>query len=111
MSRQEREDAWTWLPESLGVNTVRSGYREVSPSSGVSCLHEENLLRANIWNMKIPPKVIVLIWLACRDLLPTALALAGKRVLDNKLCLCCGAEVEDTIHALVLRGSRREAWK
>lgn len=61
--------------------------------------------------MKLPGKVLNLMWRACRSCLPTDAALATKGVQINTMCSWCHMYAEDDIHVLFQCYFAREVWE
>lgn len=53
-----------------------------------------------MWNLKLPGKVINLLWRSCRKCLPTAATLVNKKVNISAFCSWCQTCVEDDKHVL-----------
>ncbi|KAL0444053.1 UNVERIFIED_CONTAM: hypothetical protein Slati_2128000 [Sesamum latifolium] len=53
-----------------------------------------------IWKAKVPPKIRMFVWRACRDSLPTVANLARRGVKVGGACPRCGLENEDVLHCL-----------
>lgn len=53
---------------------------------------------AGIWRAKVPGKVKVHIWKACRDILPTISRLCSRRVFVANGCYFCNEELETIAH-------------
>ncbi|CAI9765177.1 unnamed protein product [Fraxinus pennsylvanica] len=51
--------------------------------------------------MKVPSKVKIFAWRACKDGLPTALNLEKKHITRQRICSLCNAETEDLNHAVI----------
>lgn len=88
------KDKFIWGKEEKGVYTVKSSYR--------SLMGEDNLdvkvKWTNIGKLPLLPKVKVLIWQACCNVLPTTDNLNNRRVDCHLLCILCTQEDEITDH-------------
>lgn len=104
---RRREDSWFWLFDAKGNFTVRSCYRRLRGES--ECLN--GVFWRKLWGLRLPGKVINLIWRACRSCLPTATALAGKNVNVPMLCSWCQTCAENDIHVLFQCVFAREVWE
>lgn len=69
------------------------------------------LSEKKLWGLKLPGKVINLMWRACKKFLPTASALAGKNVNVHVTCSWCQMGVEDDTHILFQCCFAREIWE
>lgn len=72
LSRRRRNDSWIWLFDNKGEFTVRSCYRQLRGEN--ACLDGEYW--RIFWQLRLPGKVLNLLWRACQNVLPTAKALA-----------------------------------
>lgn len=63
-----------------------------------------------ICGLKLPGKVINLIWRACRQVLPTADALRKKYVDISSTCSWCQGMVEDDVHILFRCCFAEDVW-
>ena len=63
-----------------------------------------------IWKLWIPNKFKVYAWRACHDILPTAVNLTRRRVVQEEKCSVCTLEPESTIHALWDCAAAQDIW-
>lgn len=61
--------------------------------------------------MQLPGKVINLLWRAVRAVLPTALALQGKRVNIDGTCGWCREDAETAVHIFFECTFAQEVWR
>jgi len=54
--------------------------------------------------------VILFLWRACNDILPTKENLCKRRIVDDPICPMCGQESESTIHALWSCVAAKAVW-
>lgn len=101
------KDKLIWMGEEKGVYSVKSCYRlltwEETP--------EPNCMWNTIWKLSLPPKVKVLAWQVCQNVLPTAVNLQSKRVECPILCKLCNQEVETTDHVFIHCGVAKACWR
>ena len=86
--------------------TVKSGYREAQKvgkelnwaesSKGVVGGEVWKML----WKLKVPNKIKVFGWRACRGILPTRVNLVKRRIITDNRCETCKTEPETEVHAL-----------
>ena len=107
VSNRRRIDIWYWLNDDRGEFIVRSCYRRLRGEA--DCLDAEFLRK--LWRLRLPGKVLNLIWRACRSCLPTTHALAMKRVNVHTTCSWCQMYVEDDIYVLFQCSFAREVWE
>ncbi|KAK4559009.1 hypothetical protein RGQ29_008306 [Quercus rubra] len=96
LSYRDIPDTVVWIGEKSGEHFVKSGYREVQKiwkelkwvESSRGALGRE--VWKAIWNLRVPNKIKVFSWRACRSILPTRVNLSKKRI----------TKLETEIHAL-----------
>ncbi|KAL8112352.1 hypothetical protein AgCh_019885 [Apium graveolens] len=106
LSMGTREDGWYWLLDPKGNFTVRSGYRFLQ---GEQPKPYAKFWR-KMWSLRLPGKVLTLLWRACCGCLPTAMALTNKRVEINKICPWCHQAEETDIHIFFECNFARSMW-
>ncbi|KAL8124141.1 hypothetical protein AgCh_011956 [Apium graveolens] len=81
VSRTGRMDSWFWLFDEHGTFTVRSCYRCLRGES--ECV--DRVFWKKLWSLKLPGKVLNLVWRACRGCLPKAGALCcfAKKIWES----------------------------
>lgn len=91
LSYRDIPDTVVWIGEKSGEHFVKSGYCEVQKiwkelkwvESSRGDLGRE--VWKAIWNLRVPNKIKVFSWRACRSILPTQVNLSKKRiVVDNR---------------------------
>ena len=105
-----------WLHNPRGVFTVKSAYhvarRTISEAAQVGtsrgCTTKQ--VWDAIWKLRIPNKFKVFAWRACHDILPTAVNLTRRRVVQEEKCSVCTLEPESTIHALWDCAAAQDIW-
>ena len=111
----DKKDCLSWPRCKSGSYSVKTGYQLLcefemnslpssSDSEVIKCFWKD------IWRLKVPNKVKVLLWRACSRALPTKVNLQKRRVVDNSTCDQCGCMVEDEFHTLWDCEKVREAW-
>ncbi|WOG86655.1 hypothetical protein DCAR_0205872 [Daucus carota subsp. sativus] len=106
LARQREEDSWYWILEESGLFSVKSCYRRIQGEQN----WENAAFWKRIWNLELPGKVINFIWRVCRSVLPTAMALAAKRVQIDTRCSWCLVHNEDATHVLFDCSFARMVW-
>ncbi|KAL8089279.1 hypothetical protein AgCh_038904 [Apium graveolens] len=106
LTRLQRNDTWFWLFDEQGKFSVRSCYRRIRGES--ACV--DRSFWTKLWKLKLPGKVINLMWRACRKCLPSAKALVEKGVQINTICSWCRMYEETDIHVLFQCSFAREVW-
>ncbi|KAF5442841.1 hypothetical protein F2P56_035459 [Juglans regia] len=111
------QDKTIWEREKNGCFTVRSAYKmfkcmENNDSHGeTSHANRKQQFWKSLWKLKVPNKVKIFVWKACRDGFPTRLNLRKKQVVVDDICQLCSKSVEDTTHALYQCPHLLAGWK
>ncbi|KAH7578395.1 hypothetical protein JRO89_XS01G0376300 [Xanthoceras sorbifolium] len=63
-----------------------------------------------IWQLKIPNKIKLFCWRACKGFLPTAAILFRRHICQSSLCSLCGDGVESIDHSLFFCDSTSDFW-
>ena len=63
-----------------------------------------------IWDLPLPYKVCHFAWRACRDVLPTKVNLAHRKVIHDQVCKGCGLEAETTGHLFWMCPRAKKVW-
>ncbi|KAL0461849.1 UNVERIFIED_CONTAM: hypothetical protein Slati_0072500 [Sesamum latifolium] len=97
-----------WHYEKNRRYSVKSGYRllhqGLAPSVHGGGTGSTSYQAANwkfIWRARVPPKVRLFAWRACRNSPPTITNLAPRGVNVGGVCPWCGFEEEDVLHSLL----------
>ena len=108
LSWTRADDVLFWPYSSNGEYNCKSRYRflkeeselsELSKTSQVPPLRDKQVWK-RIWFMCVQQKVKNFIWRACRNAMPTKLALVRRTIISKPMCERCNSAVEDAIHAL-----------
>lgn len=68
------EDSLIWHFDDQGLYSVKSRYRiamEITSESSTSSSTPPSDLWPNLWKVKVPPKIRIFLWRACKNLIPT----------------------------------------
>lgn len=103
---QTTTDSWYWILDDKGEYTVRSCYRFLKGE----CRDDHSKLWKKIWALKLPNKVVNLIWRLCRGVLPTNAALVAKLVNIAPNCQWCRSHVETDTHITFLCNFAKTVW-
>jgi hypothetical protein len=112
---RSQEDQLIWAGTKSGIFCVRSAYhleadRRSREQGGPSNALSSSSLWKRIWSLKIPRVVIVFIWRACNEILPTRGNLFKRKIVPDPLCPMCGLEPETSGHILWWCESARAVW-
>ncbi|XP_062154522.1 uncharacterized protein LOC133862691 [Alnus glutinosa] len=75
-----------------------------------SSVHSDSHLWRRLWSLKLPRHILLFIWRACNEILPTKNNLYKRKVVTDQLCPMCGSEAESVSHALWRCGSAQAIW-
>lgn len=100
------KDKIIWSKEEKGVYSVKSCYRALIGEVRL----DPSLKWPNIWKLSLPPKVKILVWQACRNILPTAINLRSRKVECSITCCLCNQDVESTDHIFLQCEVARACW-
>jgi hypothetical protein len=64
----------------------------------------------SIWQLQIPRTVILFLWRACNEILPTKENLCRCHIMDDPLCPMCGMEGDSTVHAIWNCPTAQAVW-
>ena len=113
------EDFLAWQPEKNGVFSVRSAYRiglqlaqqdQVVGASSTAAQGDKPIWK-KIWSCNIPEKVRIFAWKALSNALATEDNKIRHHMPVSGLCRICGAEREDTHHALIQCPHAHALWE
>lgn len=100
------EDSKYWFFSKNRKYRIKTGYKvalrqcEGNGNRGVSNQSSQQVFWKRIWKLEVPNKVKLFIWRACSNILPTAVNLFQRKILDSPACTRCGLSCEDSGHAL-----------
>lgn len=63
-----------------------------------------------VWNSKVPNKVKIFVWRACRDLLPTSSKLCQRKVIPSGVCQLCWKREETILLCLWDCKEAKKVW-
>ncbi|KAL0303026.1 UNVERIFIED_CONTAM: putative mitochondrial protein [Sesamum radiatum] len=110
-------DVLVWHFGNKGNFSVKSAYELYiqqidEASTSVSFGQGKNLPGGwrFLWQAKVPPKVKLLAWRACKDALPVCYNLRRRGLLIATNCIRCGDDTEDVLHVLLRCSFSRQVW-
>ena len=116
LSRRVINDVPYWTFTKSGEYTVKSGYhvaRQVQKEvNWAECSNRAmgGAIWKVQWKLKVPNKIKVFGWRACRNILPTRVNLVHKKIIQDNRCELCKIEAETGIHALWNCSVARDVW-
>ncbi|KAL4298210.1 hypothetical protein GQ457_12G008900 [Hibiscus cannabinus] len=102
-----REDLQVWGPHSLGVYSVKSGYKWIS--SLQSSQEDRSILWRTIAALPALPKIRLFAWRLCYEAFPLGRKLAAAG-LATGLCCLCQESMETGLHAFRYCPAIKEAF-
>jgi hypothetical protein len=63
-----------------------------------------------LWKLNLPRFILLFLWRACNDILPTKKSLYKKKIVTDQFCPMCGSEAETNGHVLWWCDSARAVW-
>lgn len=103
---RSRSDSWYWQLDDKGVFSVKSCYRSLRGEN----TNTEGGFWKQVWGLKLPGKVINLVWRACKNVLPTASELIKRYVAIDSMCPWCHLQCETPVHTLFTCSFAKELW-
>ncbi|GLT91733.1 hypothetical protein SLE2022_096060 [Rubroshorea leprosula] len=106
-------DGWVWHHTGNGMYSVRSGYEVAcasrggrdGPSSSVAGFRGRK-----IWDLQLPEKIKLMIWSACKGILPSKDNLCRRQIPVDNFCPICKLEGETTLHVVKECDVARAVW-
>ena len=116
LSKRWVADTMICLHNPRGVFTVKSAYHvarriifeaaQVGTSRGCTT---KQVWEAT-WKLRIPNKFKAFAWRACHNILPIAVNLTRRRLVQEEKCSVCTLEPKSTIHALWDCAAAQDIW-
>jgi hypothetical protein len=75
-----------------------------------SIVSQDNRIWKVIWNLEVPNSVIMFMWRACNDLLPTKCNILKKRMVEESMCHSCCREEETVVHVIWSCSAAQDVW-
>ncbi|KAM6577771.1 hypothetical protein CsatB_029608 [Cannabis sativa] len=110
LSQHYVNDTWYWMNEDHGLFTVKSAYGLQQQIKGNIDMAANSGFWKQLWQLKLPPKVLDFLWRASTNCLPTRFQLMTKHVPINTLCPFCNAAPETALHVLVRCPFAQGCW-
>ncbi|KAL5131494.1 hypothetical protein HKD37_12G034380 [Glycine soja] len=86
------KDTWLWGAEPNGIFSTKSAYNLIKVEQ---LLEDQDSGFHQLWDLKVPPKVLSFAWRLLWDRLPTKDNLSRRQIqLDNDLCPLCQTQPE-----------------
>ncbi|CAL8151990.1 unnamed protein product [Prunus armeniaca] len=113
-------DRRIWNFTKNGRYSVKSGYwaaleykrLEELSAGGVAGPSSSSLKSwKHLWKLKVPQKIMHLLWRVAQDILPSKEVLFRRRITQGEVCCRCFAARETTLHALVGCDVCLQVWK
>lgn len=112
------DDRLVWHFSKDGKYSVKTAYQVLLAarcsqvhSSGGAASGEATINWNEVWNLNLPPKIRMVLWRVCRNILPHAVELTRRRVSSNPFCSHCKSELETTAHVLMVCRGLNQIWE
>ncbi len=118
LSHRRPLDSRVWIGTRRGNFTVKSAYwllvyqqqhQQVHTSSSSNGVI--NVFWNRVWAAKVPPKVKLFIWRACRNILPTLTKLFERKASSSFSCSWCSEALETNDHVLWQCDFAQKVWR
>ena len=117
LSNRAMQGIQTWAYTNTDEYSVKSAYKmiqtqQLSSSHGQSSNYSQcNKIWKAIWAARVCNKIKTFIWRACRDIQPTKVNLARRKILLDAGCDCCEVGVESMNHIMLSCTYSDMVWK
>uniref|UniRef100_A0A803Q5Q9 Uncharacterized protein n=1 Tax=Cannabis sativa TaxID=3483 RepID=A0A803Q5Q9_CANSA len=110
LSSSSTSDMWYWLKDESGMFTIKSAYAMLQSLKTSSILPDNSGFWHQLWQLKLPPKVLNFLWRASSNSLPTRFQLSSRHVPIDSTCPFCRAAPETTLHVLMRCQFAQSCW-
>jgi hypothetical protein len=112
---RSQEDKLIWSGTKNGGFSVRSAYhlevgRRDRDNWSSFMVNSASHLWRRLWSLKLPRHILLFLWRACNEILPTKNNLYKRKVVTDQLCPMCSSEAESVGHALWRCVSAQAVW-
>lgn len=104
LPNQQSEDEVLWHFDKRGEYSVKSGYQlalRIKFPNEASCSINSSKQWNALWTLEIPEKIKIFMWMAAKNLLPSAENLWKRKIVQEPICQRCKRSVESICHALL----------
>ncbi|CAL9223615.1 unnamed protein product [Arabidopsis halleri] len=111
-SKSKAPDKPIWMHTKDGIYSTRSGYYKAMENridEQIETNSQGFTWKKEIWNIKCPPKIHMLLWRVVRGTLPVGTNLLRRKVTTTACCSRCGDE-ETEMHLLFHCPYARKVW-
>ncbi|KAL0458971.1 UNVERIFIED_CONTAM: hypothetical protein Slati_0524300 [Sesamum latifolium] len=115
ISRSSTPDILIWHYNKNGCFSIKSAYHVTcclltEDNSSNSDHGDTGKNRTTIWNARIPNKIKVFLWRACKEAIPTITNIIRRKCHIEASCGTCGAPSEDSKHVFLQCSHARQSW-
>lgn len=64
-----------------------------------------------LWELQVPPKVYVFLWMLCQDCLPTRICLQTRGIICPRICVICECQLKNSWHMFFTCNRNILYWK
>jgi len=109
------QDWVIWVGTNTGHFSIKSAYhleieRQSSSQGNNFSAALATPLWKKLWELHLPWNVLLFLWRACNEILPTKYNLCRRRIVDDPLYPMCGTEAESTVHAIWSCEAAKAVW-
>ena len=101
-----------WSQYNRGVYKVKSGYQllvEGTQHNTHTSTNSQQIWK-NLWRLKIPFRLIILLWEILNNALPIMLCLERRNIVTDKVCVLCHLEEQDLDHLFLPCSFAKALW-
>lgn len=117
LSRRTIPDSILWLPNEIGVYSIKSSYNTAKMLSiEVNSLEESSrsknrcMIWPKLWKLHTPNKIKVFGWRVCQDIMPTRENLVRRRIIKDGTYELCKQASESMLHVLWECEVAQDVW-
>jgi ribonuclease HI len=112
---RSQEDKLIWVGTKNGSFSVRSAYhleveRRRRGNWSTSSIQSTIPIWRRLWNLKLPRYILIFLWRACNNILPTKINLHRRKIVTDQLCPMCNSNAESNGHVLWRCDSAKAVW-
>nr|POE63825.1 putative ribonuclease h protein [Quercus suber] len=103
-----KPDKFLWIPDSKGLFSVKSTYKELLPNPPPPA--SSNVNWSKLWKIRGPKRIKMFLWRVAVNALPTRENLIGHMDIPDSTCVLCNIEVESAPHLFLRCPIARAIW-
>ncbi|KAA3456039.1 reverse transcriptase [Gossypium australe] len=115
LAKNPGADIQIWRGELSGDFSVRSAYKILQNArmdpNDLLLQTDTKFFYKKLWNLQLPSKLLITVWRASWNYLPTLVNLRSKRIATSTVCPRCGSRKEDIGHVFRFCPATKEIWQ